>query len=75
MIINNEDIFRTALKGRPTIKINKKLALQMKWFVEDGGQHYNMKMGPNLTMSLYEDEVPDVLDVIDDVYGQTSFGK
>ena len=54
MIINNEDVFRTALKGRPTIKINKKLALQMKWFVEDGGQHYNMKMGPNLTMSLYE---------------------
>ena len=69
MIINNGHMFRTAQKGIPTIKINKKLALQMKWFVENGDQHYRIKMGAIPIIGLYKNTVPD------EVNGQTIFWK
>lgn len=65
MVIDNYNVFRTVERGRPVIPINKTLALQMKWFVENEDQHFNIKLGSNLVMSLYEDEIPDMLDVTD----------
>ena len=66
MVIDNHEVFRTANNGRPGIRINKTLALQMKWFERNKEQHYRLKMGPNLIMRLYEDQIPEVLDVTDE---------
>ena len=76
MVINNEHVFQTAKRGRLLIKIKKKLALQMKWFVKGNMTEGNkIKMGPNLIMSLYENTGPDVLDVVDEVNDQMIFWK
>lgn len=65
VVIDKKSVFRTANDGRPFIRSNKKLALQMNWFVKNDDRHYKLKMGPNLIMSLYEDKVPDVVDLTD----------
>ena len=75
MVINNENVFWTAERGRPVIKIKKKLPLQMKWFVVNMGKGNKIKLGPNLIMSLYENTVPDVLDVINELNHQTILTK
>ena len=60
------NVFQTAKNGRPSIRVNKTLALQMKWFEQNKDQHYRLKIGPDLIMRLYEDQIPDVLDVTDE---------
>ena len=61
LLINNENVFRDSTNGRPIIKISKKLALQMEWFVLD--LFDVIELGPNLIMSLYENIVPEATDI------------
>ena len=75
MVIDNSNVHRSTNNGRPVIKINKKLALKMKWFTDTGDHHYNIKLGPNLIMSFYDPTIPDVLDVTDEENNQTIFWK
>ena len=72
LVIDNSNVFRELLQGRPIIKIKKKLGLQMKWFVLDSQNR--IKLGPNLVMSL-PDTIPEVLDTIDTVNHQTIYLK
>ena len=59
LLINNENVFRVRSIGRPIIRISKKLALKMKWFVEKIEKLDLLipipvyVLGPNLVMSLY----------------------
>ena len=75
MVIDNNDVQRNSKEGRPTIFFNKALALKMKWFTDTGDQHYNIKLGPNLIMSVYDSTIPRVSDVIDETNRQTIFWK
>ena len=72
MVIDNSDVHRNSKDG---IFFNKALALKMKSFTDTGDQHYNMKLGANLIMSVYDTTIPRVSDVIDETNNQTIFWK